>query len=84
MWGAPAKGRAVAKKCHEEPAEPHEERLRAKGLTVGMNGGTDGDPPSRGPSCAGLRPFSLVPTDPRCISPGLVEGSTHSANHKLR
>ena len=36
MWEAHSKGRAVAKTCHKELAELYEERLREKGLTVGI------------------------------------------------
>jgi ATP-dependent Clp protease adapter protein ClpS len=33
-WEAHTQGQAVAKTCHKELAELHEERLRAEGLTV--------------------------------------------------
>lgn len=36
MWETHSKGRAVAKTCHKELAELYEERLREKGLTVGI------------------------------------------------
>ena len=36
MWEAHTKGRAVAKTCHKELAELHEERLREKGLTASI------------------------------------------------
>jgi ATP-dependent Clp protease adapter protein ClpS len=35
-WEAHAKGRAVAKTCHKELAEPYEARLRETGLTVSI------------------------------------------------
>jgi ATP-dependent Clp protease adapter protein ClpS len=39
MWEAHTKGRAVAKRCHKEPAELYVERLRQKGLTVSIEPG---------------------------------------------
>ncbi len=34
MYEAHSRGKAVAKSCHRELAEPYEERLRERGLTV--------------------------------------------------